>query len=108
MQIEMNKRNLGWIFLAFSGVAAAQPVGAGIKIGTSLTDALSAAHGYSLSSSRPFLVGPYIEVRLPLGLAVEADALYEANLFPSVVNGGNSWIFPVLAKYRFFKGPIRP
>ncbi len=70
------------------------------------------------SDSKNFLIGPTIEVRLPLGFAVEADALYRP-LSLSVLTGTApgfggfllgtpassshyaSWEFPVLAKYRF-------
>ncbi len=94
--------------MIFSAAASAQPFGAGLKLGTSLTDAVSAVQGYPASSSRPLIVGPYVEVRLPLGFAVEADALYESSALPSAISGGSSWNFPVLAKYRFAKGPVRP
>jgi opacity protein-like surface antigen len=98
-----------WTLFVLSAAAQAQPFGAGVKLGTTLTDALSSAHaGFTLPSDRHFLAGPYVEVRLPLGFSVEADALYESTLFSSVYNGGSTWQFPVLAKYKFFKGPIRP
>lgn len=73
-----------------------------------------------------FVLGPILELRLPLGLAVEADALYRPMEFKvqqtnarlasfllgtatglALVNRVNVWEFPILAKYRlpvpFFK-----
>jgi hypothetical protein len=65
---------------------------------------------YGSSNSKPYLVGPKIEVGLPLHFALEADVLYSRlgnTLFlPFVANEftirtiANSWEFPVLAKYR--------
>ena len=69
----------------------------------------------SPSESRPYAVGPTVEVRLPAGFAVEASAIYrrigqtywlgpipEANQ-PGIINRtrGNSWEFPVIGKYYF-------
>jgi len=96
------------LLVVFSAPAFAQPFGAGLKLGTTLTDALAVAPGFHLSNDHHLVVGPYVEVRLPLGLSVEADALYETSLFNSVYTGGATWQFPVMAKYKLFKGPVRP
>lgn len=101
-------RKLFWILLSFPIAAAAQPFGAGVKVGTTLTDALSSIPSLSLRNDRHIVAGPYVEVRLPFHLAVEVDALYESTLFSSVTTGGATWQFPVLAKYRLLNGPIRP
>jgi hypothetical protein len=46
-----------------------------------------------------------VEVHLPFGLGVEADALYRQYQ----INGsGGEWEFPILGKYKFLAGPIRP
>jgi hypothetical protein len=82
---------------------------------------------YNNDESRPYVVGPSIEVRLPKGFAIEAAALYQrigqSGYFPfnefivigtgpdtQNVSGvyftrsrGNEWDFPVLGK-RYFKG----
>ncbi|MBV9771909.1 MAG: hypothetical protein JOZ32_20220 [Bryobacterales bacterium] len=65
--------------------------------------------------SRPYIVGGSVEVHLPAQFAIEADALYQrigdTSTFLSI-NGpvansfttrerGNSWEFPLLAKYYF-------
>jgi opacity protein-like surface antigen len=103
-----------WTLLVFSALACStsawgQPFGAGIKLGTTLTDALASAHsGFTLPGSNHLIVGPYVEVRLPAGFSVEADALYESAIFNSVYTGGSTWQFPVVAKYKLLTGPVRP
>ena len=97
-----------WTVLLFSGMAAAQPFGAGLKVGTTLTDAVHAIGTNSIPSTQHLIAGPYLEVRLPFSLAVEGDALYELGLFSDAVSGGSTWQFPILLKYRMLKGPLRP
>src|ERR1035437_232039 len=62
------------------------------------------------SNSKPYLVGPMIEVRLPFHFAFETDALYSrlgnTSYIPLIANESyirtiaNSWEFPLLVKYR--------
>ncbi len=80
------------------------------------------------SDSRNFLIGPTIELRMILGLSVEADALYHpisistqtgtpslstsaagslvAN--PSLPSHTNTWEFPVMAKYHLPLPLVKP
>ncbi|HYK60195.1 MAG TPA: outer membrane beta-barrel protein [Bryobacteraceae bacterium] len=102
----MNK--LLWPVLLISSVAAAQPFGAGVKLGSTLTDALSSLPSVHIANSAHFIVGPYLELRLPFGFAVEADALYERGLYNAIVSDGSAWQFPVVAKYRFGEHALRP
>jgi Outer membrane protein beta-barrel domain len=97
-----------WTLLVLCSAASAQPVGAGLKLGTTLTDALSVAPGFHLANDHHLIVGPYLEVRLPWGFSVEADVLYQTALLNGVYSGGATWQFPVMAKYKFLKGPVRP
>ena len=92
------------LLIFFSGVAAAQPFGFGLKLGSTLTDTISG----NVPNGSHFIVGPYAEVRLPLSLALEVDALYEHGLYDNVTPGGSTWQFPVLAKYKLLKGPVKP
>lgn len=75
----------------------------------------------SYSTRKDYAVGPMIEVSLPWrGLLVEIDALYRPmSLTTAVVLPGGTlnsvspatvvtWEFPVLAKYRFTSGKVRP
>ncbi len=46
-----------------------------------------------------------VELHLPLGLSAEADALYRRYQ----INGsGGEWEFPIVGKYHFLPGPIKP
>jgi opacity protein-like surface antigen len=109
------------------GCAFAQfPLSIGVKGGVGLTDAFTntTQTGVDLSSqfqstSKDYIVGPMIELRLPLHLAFEVDALYRPlNLTTTNTVTGtgtftgsqtyNSWEFPLLLKYRFATGRIAP
>lgn len=73
------------------------------------------------SGLKSFLIGPTVEFALPAGISLEVDALYhplryfaessvnnEAPLYSSTFNEAVTWEFPVLAKYRFGTGPMKP
>jgi hypothetical protein len=90
------------------------PISLGVKGGWPLTYALSDSNGPGLtrfySNSREFIVGPMVELRLPLRFSVEADALYHP--FNVTIGSTNSstvlsdtsysvWEFPILVKYHF-------
>jgi hypothetical protein len=77
----------------------------------------------SSRASRNYLIGPTVEVHLPLGISVEADALYRKQsqpgvllaivglnslLAPPIPHDYTSWEFPVLGKYRFNAPIVRP
>lgn len=100
------------IFLAGVALAAgrvdAQPFGLGVKLGTTLNNTISAVNTLSVPSDHHFIAGPFLDVRLPLHLGLEVDALYESSLYGSVLSGGNTWQFPVLAKYKLLSGPVKP
>jgi len=88
--------------------AAAQPFGAGVRLGTTLTNAVSSAESASIPNSNTLIVGPYLELRLPLGFSIEGDALYYPNLYSTAAGGGSVWQFPILAKFGPHLGPVRP
>lgn len=111
------------LLLALSlGTVYGQVFSVGVKAGVPATDAFETARTGTisyLSNTKRYTFGPTVEVHLPLGFSVEADALYKRigyESFTSPVIGnsshqattGNSWEIPVLVKYRFFKGPLRP
>jgi hypothetical protein len=67
----------------------------------------------TFSSSNEYVIGPMIEVHLPLGLSVEADGLYrplnytiqnqvvpQPTVYQTSMNV-SSWEFPILGKFRF-------
>ena len=91
----------------------------GFKAGVPLTDAFK--HGITAplspstyrSDTRRYTLGPTVELRLPLGVGIEFDALYKRLGFESelVASGvpaagilsetrANSWEFPLLVKLR--------
>jgi hypothetical protein len=99
-----------------SSSASAQLFTFGVKGGVPLTDPIVG----STNESRPYIVGPTIELRLPANFALEADALYQrvgtsfnfseltggtaisgVNSFTSSSGRlrGNNWTFPLLGKY---------
>ena len=98
------------LLLLAAAAAPAQTVSFGVKGGIPLI-----APNTWNDESRPYIIGPSVEVRLPAGFAIEADALYRriGNSFAySFITGtatgsytsrvrGNSWEFPLLAKYYF-------
>jgi hypothetical protein len=94
--------------LACAPRASAQPFGAGLKLGTTLTNAVSSVESATVPNSATFIVGPYVELRLPWGFSVEGDALFLPDLYSNAAGGGSMWQFPILAKYKFLKGPVRP
>lgn len=86
----------------------AQPVAFGVKAGVKLQDDVT---GFSVSSeSKPYIVGPMVEFRLPLRLGIEVEALYSRLGYTYLSQGiagssttrarANSWELPVLLKYR--------
>ena len=69
--------------LLFSSLSFAQSISVGIKGGIPLSDPFSDktistinSVVHSFSGSTNFVVGPTLEVHLPLGFSVEGDVLY--------------------------------
>ncbi len=96
------------LLVSFSGqLAVAQWVDVGVLGGARLTDDVS---GTLMSESKRYIVGPKVEVRLPLRLSVEVDALYRRFGFTGYEESccgfavtrerANSWEFPMILKYR--------
>jgi hypothetical protein len=110
-----------------AGTAQAQSILMGVKGGVPATEAfhfsaigddagaVTSSEEY-VGKTRRFTIGPWIELGLPLGLAVEFDALYRRVYYeynasarsPSsglrilnTTNTADRWEFPLLVKYRF-------
>ncbi len=113
------------LLLMFSSAAAlAQPVsfGFGVKGGLPLTDFIDTVSGSRTTVSsvtNRYIVGPTVELRLPFGFGVEADALYRhfsynstaslVDVLSTLRTTSNDWEFPLLLKKRFRgAGPVRP
>lgn len=110
------------VFLLTS-IGVGQPISFGLRGGVPFTGGFSEVTTTSGSSfvrmfsdSNEFVIGPMVELHLPLGLSVEADALYHPlNLLQEINNGTttvhnsmniNSWEFPILGKFRFLPLPL--
>jgi hypothetical protein len=106
------------LLLLISGAAIAQPVSYGLKAGLPLTDLVSTVQGDTTAATRRYLVGPEVEVRLPLGLSVEFDALYRhfsyanyealAGTVVTTIGSSGNWEFPLVVKYRLRGRLVRP
>ena len=110
-------------FLFLVGIApllAESPFGFGLKAGVPLNDALSADPNAAIpyvENTHRYIIGPFVEVRLPSRFSVEVDALYRSYDYretlanwigaPASVSPG-AWEFPVLARKALFGGPIQP
>ena len=62
-------------------------------------------YGFNSTTNR-YILGPEVDLNLPLGLGVEFDALYrhynfQGNQAPYSNTSTSAWEFPLLAKYRF-------
>ena len=109
-----------FLFLIVVVSLLAQPFSAGVKAGVPLTDFLSTVNNISTSVPNRYIVGVTGELHLPLGLAVELDALYRHLNYQAQISTGltgtiitdrttaSSWEFPLLVKYRFPAPIARP
>ncbi len=97
------------LVLASLSPAIAQSLSVGIKAGARLSDEFNGSFGTISDESKRYTVGPMVDVRLPLRLGIEFDALYQPvgytvqNFdfdFFSSRERSNSWEFPIIAKYR--------
>jgi len=128
--------NRATFFVAFmicnvAPVSAQSPVGFGIKGGFGITDAFSPGGDppvvFSQSATKDFIIGPTVDFRFPLGLGLEADALYRPasleiqstvvtnpttnptfSTTPFVKQHVNVVEFPVLAEYRLPVFHLKP
>lgn len=90
----------------------AQHFGFGIKAGAPFTDVVSSSSIGTIAESGHFVVGPMVELRIPL-LAIEADALYHGGSYtlsqsnvPQIHGGAGSWQFPIVGKVKLPTTPI--
>jgi hypothetical protein len=105
------------LFLLLLGAASAvaQPLSFGLKGGVPLTDFIATVENNptlnAVEHPQRYIIGPTFEVRLPWGVAVEADVLYRRLNYQTVPTTAtaagaslvtsNDWEFPILLKYRF-------
>jgi hypothetical protein len=104
---------------AVAGTAAlsAQHISVGVKAGTPITDPFSDQTftsvdviTRSIPDSKNLIIGPMLDIRLPLGLGIEANALYrpvgittQTQVIPQTAVRNSqtltTWVFPVLGKF---------
>ncbi len=106
----MNKILL--VLLLAAPVASAQTLSFGVKGGVPLTNSLKVLDQATYTSSKsPIVLGPAAELRLPMGLGVEANLLYRRLQFTTGANvktTGQGWEVPLLVKYRAPGVLLRP
>lgn len=90
-------------FVMLAALAAgsmwAQGIGFGVKGGVPVADAFEGVRAGSIvKADGEWVLGPMFELRLPFGLAVEADALYRR--YRVIGASRSSLEFPVIAKFR--------
>ena len=105
------------LLLLFAQLLTAQTFKFGARVGAPLNDAIESVSGGEFdlkAATRHITIGPSAEIRLPMGLAFEVEALYKrTNLDLSdgdaaTSRGANSWEFPLLGKYRLPGPNLRP
>jgi hypothetical protein len=91
----------------------AQSIAIGAIGGVRATDDLTGQAATSVSGR--YVVGPQVDIGLPLGLGIEVDALYRRQAYNSLFTPtapfderANSWEFPLLLKYRLPFPLIKP
>ena len=83
-------------------MANAQHLSYGVKLGAPLTDVVQGSGNVAASTTR-LVIGPMLELRLPLGLGIEFDALYKrysATVGTAARQSVGSWDFPIVGKYK--------
>jgi len=102
------------VFSVLAVAASAQPFGVGLKVGVPATDAYRILPFPTFAvfdaTAKPFTWGPYAELRLPAGMAVEVDALHRNHEFLTAagMETAQSWEFPILLKHRIGSHIIKP
>src|SRR5437868_2790274 len=112
------------LLLLSAAAAVAQPIGFGLKGGLPLNDFLNAAKSQTFrfdTTTNRYIVGPSLELRLPHGLGIELDVLYRHFGYSSfgtlagasatladARTSGSAWEFPLVGKYKFKTGLVRP
>ena len=117
-------RRLWLLFLLAASAAFPQSFSVGVKGGVPLADAFKVTdRSRYFSDKAPYVIGPAVELYLPLGLSAEVDVLYRnleyssriqfespvmPQFFSEARTTGQVWEFPFLAKYRVPGVLVRP
>lgn len=100
------------------GQSLSMGVKGGIRAMDDITNITGGASGRATSESKRYIVGPMLELGLPLGFGAEFDALYnregyEASFGDFFGNSfererANAWQFPLLLKYKLPFPIVKP
>lgn len=95
--------------------AGAQSLSVAVLAGAPFTDVVNATTANNITflpQSTNFIIGPALQINLPLSLRFEVDALYRPYSFSVSNLAGNvsaaQWQFPFLAQYRFNFPVVKP
>ncbi len=115
----LSSRLAGLLLCTIGALSAQIGVGAGYRFGAA-TNNLVKPGGYIGAqlfqlNTQHLVYGPTVELRLPRGFGASVDFLHKSyDETGGAVSGGvyntteSSWEFPILAKYRFGSGRLRP
>jgi hypothetical protein len=105
--------------LTLGSIAMHGQVAVGARGGVPITDffdAVSDTNFRYFTDTKRYEIGPSLEYQLPLQFLIGVDALYRrigfdyqetsTGIFRKTV--ANSWQFPVMVKWEFLPGPLRP
>ncbi len=92
------------------GVRGGIPLNDAFNVAVKAVDPVTRAQIDAKVATNRLVIGPTMEVRLPLGLGLQVDALYTRHKFTTSAasNSASSWEIPLLAKYRFPGLLLRP
>jgi hypothetical protein len=110
------------LLLTTSSLCIAQSVSIGVKAGIRTMDDIANVtgepSGAATSESKRYIVGPMLDLGLPLGFGAEVDALYNREGYDAFFSNfggsslererGNAWQFPLLLKYRLPFPAVQP
>lgn len=94
------------LFALMGERAGAEAISFGLRGGLPFGDGFKSiqTQSFSLKGHQSFLLGPTVELRLPLGFGASFDFLYRRirseNVTTGQENGGGQWEFPFMARYR--------
>jgi hypothetical protein len=108
-------KHLGLLLLC-TGLAQADAIGVGVRGGFPFGDAFESLRtgNLTLEGKNRFVVGPTLELRLPMGFGLSFDALFRGYRFPTTSPSGTSsetghqWEFPLMVRYHFPMVMVRP
>lgn len=111
---------LGMAATLYAQDESGQRISLGVRAGVPITDAFETFRGNEASyftNTKRYLIGPTIEIHLPLRFSIVVDGLYKRlgyqyqQTVPDVVSTrtvANSWEFPGTLKWEILPGPVRP